>query len=97
MRRHASPWTPRLGHFRKRFCVRPLSQTEGNASRFLDGEIAGRKCVRVAETEQEINVGSPWTNAVKGGQGGMRLIGAHIADCREINPSSCDGLSDFPD
>ena len=36
MRRHASPWTPRLGQFRERLCVGTLSQTEGNAGRLLD-------------------------------------------------------------
>ena len=94
---HASPRTPCLGHFRERLCVRTLSQAKGNASRLLDCEIAGRKCVRMAETEQKINVGGPRADAVKRGKGGMCFVGAHVADCREVNTSVGDGLSDFPD
>jgi hypothetical protein len=65
MRCHASPWTPGLGHFRQSHCVRALAQTKGNASRLLDREIAGRKRIRMAETEQQINIGSPRAYPVK--------------------------------
>ena len=97
MRRHATPGPPGLGHFGECLGVRALAQAEGDARGFLHGEIARRKRIGVAETEQQIDVGGPWPDSMQCRQRRMGLIGIHVADSGEIDMAFCDRLADLPD
>src|SRR5664279_5331432 len=97
MRRYAAPWPPGLGQFGQRLGVWPLAQIERDAGGLLYREIAGRKGVGVAETEQEIDVGGPRPDAVQCDQRGMRLVGRHVADGIEIDVLLSHRLADFFD
>ena len=50
-------------------------EREHEPRRLLQGEIAGGPGIGVAETEQEIDVGGPGTDAVHRGQRGVGLVG----------------------
>jgi len=91
MRSHASPRTPGLRHLCEGLGVRPFAETEGDARRLLDCEIAGRKRIGVAEAEQKINVGGPWSDSMQGGERCMGLIGLHGPDRGQIDtaPGDC--------
>ena len=97
MRRHPAPGPPGLGELRQRLGVRPLAQAEGDARRFLHGEVAGRQGIGMAEAEQQINVGGPRPDAVQRGERGMRLVGLHGADARRDRCALGDGLADLLD
>src|SRR5262249_11784352 len=66
---------PRLRNRRHLLGVGPRAQPEADTNRFLDGEIAGGPGVAVSQTEQEIDVGGPWTDAMQRCQRVMRGIG----------------------
>ena len=95
MRRHAAPGPPGLGHLGERLGVRPLAQAEGDARRFLHCEVAGGKSIGVAETEQQINVGAPRSDAVQRDEGCVRGVCVHVADGVEIDLAFSEGLADF--
>src|ERR1700694_3862672 len=64
MRRGAAQRPPRFRQRRHLLCGRPRPQAEADFDGFLHGEIAGRPGVAVAEAKQEIDIGSPRTDAV---------------------------------
>ena len=97
MRRHAAPGPPGLSHFGERLGVRPFAQAEGDARRFLDREIAGRKRIGVTEAEQQVNVGSPRPNSMQCGERCVGLIGIHVSDCGEIDTAFGHRFADLPD
>jgi hypothetical protein len=94
---HPAPRPPFFAELRHRLGIGPLLQPEGEARRLLQGEIAGRPGVGVAEAEQEINVGGPGPDAMQRGQSGVCLVGFHGGDGVEIDMASGDGLADFLD
>ena len=97
MRCHASPRTPGLSHFCEGLGIRPLAQTEGDARRLLDREIARRKSIGMAEAEQKIYVGGPGPNSMQCRQRRVCLVGVHVSNRGEINAAFGDRFSDLPD
>src|SRR2546421_171404 len=67
MRRHSAPRAPRLGELDHLLGGRPPLEVESEPRRLLQGEVAGGPGVGVPETEQKIDVGGPWTDAVQCG------------------------------
>ena len=51
----------------------------------------------MAETEQQIDVGGPWTDAVQRGERGVRLIGSHGGKRIEIDRALVDRGGDCLD
>src|SRR5262245_27096915 len=82
MCRSSSHGPPRLRNRRHLFGVGPRAQPEANTNRFLNGEITCGPGVAVSQTEQEIDVGGPWADAVHRCQRVMRgigiLLGQHV-------------------
>ena len=78
--RHASASLIMLCSRRARFF-----RSKRDARRLLQGEVAGRPGVGMAEAEQQIDVGGPRPDAVQRDQRGMRLVGLHLRDGVEID------------
>ena len=57
-----------------------------NARRgLLQGEVAGGPGIRMTQTEQEIDVGGPWTDAMQCGERGMGFVSFHAGKRLEID------------
>jgi len=97
MRRYAAPGPPAFRDLAEPLGVWPLAQIERDARGLLHGEIAGGKRIGMAETEQQINVGGPRSDAVQRGELRMRLVGGHVADGAEIDVALCQSFADFAD
>jgi hypothetical protein len=73
---------------------RPPFQAEGQPRRLLQGKITGRPRVRMAKTEQEINVGGPWTDAMQRYERCMRRIGVHVSQRVDIDLAFAQRFAD---
>src|ERR1700744_3225391 len=65
MRRHTAPGPPRLGELGHALGIGTLPQPKRDARRLLQGKVASRPGIGVAEAEQEIDVGSPRSDAMQ--------------------------------
>ena len=86
-RGHRAPGPPGFGERRHFFCRRPRAQAEGQPRRFLQGKIARRPGVGVAEAGQQINVGGPWPDAMDGGERRMGFVGRQVGKRRRAATS----------
>ncbi len=94
---HAAPWPPGFGDLCKGLGIGTLAKAEGDACRFLNRQVAGRKCVGMTEAKEQVDIRRPGPNSVQGDEGRMRLICIHIADRGQIDASLGDGLRDLTD
>src|SRR3954453_11873725 len=73
LRGDAPPGPPAFSERQDIPVARAGVEAVGEAGRLLHGEVAGRKGVRVAEAEQEVNVGRPGADALDGCHQAVRL------------------------
>src|SRR5262249_9246492 len=77
-------------------------QREQHAGGFLQGKVAGGPGIGVAEAEQEVDVGCPWTDSMDGSQRPMRIVSADLGERPEFEITMLDRLRnrseslDFP-
>src|SRR5438132_6069097 len=86
MRRRAAIGAPGLGQRRHLLYSWPLLQSQPQLYRLLNGEIAGRPGVAMAEAEQQINVGGPWADAMQRGQRVVRSVDILVGEHVEVQP-----------
>ena len=56
------------------------AQPKSHANAFLQGEITCRPSIAVTQTEQQIDVGGPWSHAMQGGQQVVGFIRVSFAE-----------------
>ncbi len=84
MRGHAAKWPPGVADRNHLFRRRTRFEIEGDARGFLYGEIASRPGIGVAKTEQQIDIGRPWADAMQSDQCLMRCVGFALRDVIEV-------------
>ena len=86
MRRGAAQRPPGFGERRHFLWRRPRLQAEPDLDGFLNGDVARRPGIAMAEAEQQIDVGGPWADAVQRCQRVVRGVGVLIGEHVEVQP-----------
>src|ERR1700731_4392003 len=94
-RRDAAPGTPEIGKGDGFLGIGPDGQSEGEPRRLLQGEIAGRPGIGMAEAEQQVDVRRPRTDAVDGALRRVRRVGRQVGKRVAVEPAADDRLADL--
>ena len=94
LRRDPAPRPPALGQGDEVARLGTGLEAVGEPRRLLEGEVAGREGVGVAEAEQEVDVGGPGPDALHRDEEPMRLVGLALVQGVERQDAAQDRRRD---
>src|SRR5689334_11329208 len=94
MRGGASIWSPCVSERDGLLRRRARCESESNPDTFLYSQVRDRPSIAMAETEEQVDVGSPRTDTVQPGEARMGRVGIHRSQSSEVQCASTNFFRD---